>query len=84
MKLAQLAATAFTLLLCATPTHAQQAGPTIGAGGLQTTGVPGSPNATTTVDGRYLPQPPQPFAGQIGLNAAQSKGAWPATVVPPE
>jgi len=84
MKLAQLAATAFTLLLCATPTHAQQAGPTIGAGGLQTTGVPGSPNATTTVDGRYLPQPPQPFAGQIGLNAAQSKGAWPATVVPPD
>ena len=25
-----------------------------------TTGTPGSPNATTTIDGRYLPPPPQP------------------------
>jgi arylsulfatase len=50
----------------------------------QTTGVPGSPDATTTVDGRYLPSPPQPFRGDIGLNAAQSKPAWPARVVPPK
>jgi hypothetical protein len=28
------------------------------AAGQQTTGTPGSPNATTTIDGRYLPQPP--------------------------
>ena len=27
----------------------------------QTTGTPGSPNATTTIDGRYLPPPVQPF-----------------------
>ncbi len=48
-----------------------------------TTGTPGSPDATTTVDGRYLPAPPQSFKGQIGLNAGQSKPAWPARVVPP-
>jgi len=50
----------------------------------QTTGTPGSPSATTTIDGRYIPPPPQPFQGQINLNALQSKQAWPATVVPPE
>jgi arylsulfatase A-like enzyme len=50
----------------------------------QTTGVSGSPSATTTIDGRYLPPPPQPFQGEIGLNAAQSKPAWPARVVPPK
>ena len=31
------------------------------AGAQQTTGVPGAPDATTTIDGRYLPPPPQPF-----------------------
>src|SRR5215510_5001686 len=50
----------------------------------QTTQAPGSPEATTTIDGRYIPSPPQPFAGQINLNAAQSKPAWPARVVPPK
>src|SRR5262245_51441491 len=50
----------------------------------QTTGVPGSPGATTTIDGRYLPPPPQKFQGEINLNAAQSKPAWPARVVPPK
>src|SRR5277367_6128015 len=49
----------------------------------QTTGVPGAPDATTTIDGRYLPAPPQQFQGQINLNADQSKSAWPARVVPP-
>src|SRR5271168_4553274 len=60
--------------------------PLMGAGAQaqQTTGVPGSPNATTTIDGRYLPPPPQPFTGRIELNAAQSKPAWPARVVPPK
>ena len=53
-------------------------------GAQQTTGVPGSPDATTTIDGRYLPPPPQPFQGEINLNAAQSKPAWPARVVPPK
>jgi hypothetical protein len=32
----------------------------------------------TTIDGRYLPPPPQKFEGEINLNAAQSKPAWPA------
>src|SRR6266853_1409784 len=48
------------------------------------TGVPGSPSATTTVDGKYLPPPPPPFAGTIGLDAAQSKPYWPPNVVPPK
>jgi hypothetical protein len=50
----------------------------------QTTGTPGSPGATTTIDGRYLPNPPQPFRGEISPNAAQSKPYWPARVVPPK
>jgi len=50
----------------------------------QSTGIPGSPDATTTIDGRYLPAPPQPFQGQIELNALQSKPAWPARIVPPK
>lgn len=54
------------------------------AGAQQTTGTPGSPDATTTVDGRYLPPPSQPFQGQINLNALQSKPAWSARVVPPK
>ena len=51
---------------------------------IQTTGTPGSPGATTTVDGRYLPPPPQPFKGEINPNAADSKPYWPALVVPPK
>jgi hypothetical protein len=35
----------------------------------QTTGVPGAPNATTAVDGRYLPTPPAPFGGVISQDA---------------
>jgi arylsulfatase A-like enzyme len=50
----------------------------------QTTGVPGAPDATTTIDGRYIPAPPQKFQGQINLNAVDSKPAWPARVVPPK
>jgi arylsulfatase len=48
------------------------------------TGTPGSPGATTTIDGRYLPNPPPPFRGEIDPNAAQSKPYWPALVVPPK
>jgi arylsulfatase len=56
----------------------------IGADARETSGAPGSPDATTTIDGRYLPAPPQKFKGKINLNAAQSAPAWPARVVPPE
>ncbi|MBZ9936005.1 arylsulfatase [Mesorhizobium sp. BR1-1-16] len=51
---------------------------------LQTTGTPGAPNATTTVDGRVLPNPPAPFAGRIDLNALQSAAAWAPRIVPPK
>jgi arylsulfatase A-like enzyme len=57
---------------------------TLPAAAQQVTGRPGSPDATTTIDGRYLPSPPQPFRGQIELNAARSKPAWPMRVVPPK
>ena len=49
----------------------------------ETTGMPGSPTATTTIDGRYLPNPPA-FGGEINLNASQSKPYWPPRVVPPK
>jgi len=45
---------------------------------------PGSPAATTTIDGRYLPNPPEKFGGTINLNAYQSKPYWPARVSPPK
>jgi arylsulfatase len=54
------------------------------AAAQEVTGTPGSPDATTTIDGRYLPHPPAPFQGEINLNALQSKPAWPARVVPPK
>jgi arylsulfatase len=50
----------------------------------ETTGTPGSPNATTTIDGAQLPPPPQKFGGKIERNAAQSTPYWPARVVPPK
>jgi arylsulfatase A-like enzyme len=50
----------------------------------QTTGVPCSPSATTTIDGRYLPSPPAPFGGTINLSSVDSKPCWPATIVPPK
>ena len=50
----------------------------------QTTGVPGSPSATQTIDGKYLPAPPPKFGGTINLDAQQSKPYWPPKVVPPK
>jgi arylsulfatase len=54
------------------------------ASAQQTTGVPGSPSATTTIDGKYIPNPAPPFAGKINLSAVDSKPAWPPTIVPPK
>ncbi len=45
---------------------------------------PGSPCATTTIDGKQLPPPPQKFEGKIERNAAQSTPYWPARVLPPK
>jgi arylsulfatase len=50
----------------------------------QTTGVPGAPNATTTIDGNYIPNPPPTFGGEIGLDAKDSKSWWPPQIVPPK
>jgi len=51
----------------------------------QTTGVPGSPSATTTIEGNQLPPSlPPKFGGKIERNAAQSTPYWPPRVVPPE
>jgi len=54
------------------------------AAAQQITGTPGSPGATTTIDGKYLPPPPPSFGGDINLQASQSKPYWPARVVPPK
>jgi arylsulfatase len=35
----------------------------VGAFAQQTTGVPGSPDATTTIDGKQLPSPDAKFVG---------------------
>jgi len=51
---------------------------------IQTTGTPGSPSATTTIDGKQLPPPPMPFGGVIKESAVDSKPYWPPRVVPPK
>ena len=50
----------------------------------QTTGTPGSPSATTTIDGKQIPPPPLPFGGVIKESATDSKPYWPSRVVPPK
>jgi len=50
----------------------------------QVTGVPGSPSATRSIDGKQLPPPPTKFGGKIGRNVAESKPWWPPRVVPPK
>jgi hypothetical protein len=74
MKTVALAVSAATLtVLTFVPALAQQA-----------TGVPGSPSATTTIDGKYLPPQPPQFGGEINLDAASSKPYWPPQIVPPK
>jgi arylsulfatase A-like enzyme len=51
---------------------------------VQTTGDPGSPSATTTIDGKQLPPPPGKFGGLIEESAKDSKPYWPPRVVPPK
>ncbi|HEV3197139.1 MAG TPA: hypothetical protein VGZ73_04515 [Bryobacteraceae bacterium] len=64
-----------TFVIVATPSVRAQ---------TQTTGVPGSPSATTTIDGTHIPNPAPPFGGTISLSAVDSKPAWPPTVAPPK
>jgi arylsulfatase A-like enzyme len=69
----RLLASCALLVLAVATTNAQQI-----------TGTPGSPSATTTIDGKYLPPPPSKFGGEINLEASKSKPYWPPTVVPPK
>ena len=57
---------------------------TVSAMAQQIIGVPGSPSATMTIDGKQLPPPELPFGGVIKENAAQSKPWWAPRVVPPK
>src|ERR1700750_3449751 len=48
------------------------------------TGDPGSPGATTTIDGKQIPPPPAAFGGEIKEKASESKPWWAPRVVPPK
>jgi arylsulfatase len=50
----------------------------------QTTSVPGSPEATTTIPGNQLPPPDPKFGGVIKERASESTPWWPPRVVPPK
>jgi arylsulfatase A-like enzyme len=50
----------------------------------QITGVPGSPSATITLDGKQLPPPDPKFGGVIKERASESTPWWPPRVVPPK
>src|SRR6516162_4463805 len=50
----------------------------------QVTGTPGSPSATTTIEGNQLPAPPRKFGGVIEESAKDSRPWWPPRVVPPK
>ena len=71
--IASVSVVALGVLLTTGPTLAQQV-----------TGSPGSPSATTTIEGSQLPPPPQEFKGKIERNAAQSTPYWTMRVVPPK
>ena len=73
LKRCQVGLAAAVLLLAALPVTAQQ-----------TTGTPGSPSATATIDGRQLPPPDPKFGGVIENGALQSKAWWAPRVVPPK
>jgi arylsulfatase A-like enzyme len=48
------------------------------------TGTPGSPSATTTIDGKQIPPPPPKFGGVIKESAKDSTPWWPPRIVPPK
>jgi arylsulfatase A-like enzyme len=50
----------------------------------QTTGTPGSPDATTTIKGDQLPPPDPKFGGGIKNDALKSTAWWAPRVVPPK
>jgi arylsulfatase len=54
------------------------------ASAQQITGTPGSPSATTTIDGKQLPPPDPKFGGVIKEKASESTPWWAPRVVPPK
>jgi hypothetical protein len=54
------------------------------ANAQQIAGVPGSPDATVTLNGKQLPPPPMRFGGVIRESYKDSKPWWPPRVVPPK
>ncbi len=67
-----------TLVICAVALASSS------AAAQQITGVPGSPSATVTLDGKQLPPPPMPFGGVIKESAVNSTPYWPPRIVPPK
>ncbi len=54
-------------------------------GQVEVTGTPGSPSATTTINGKQLPPPVDNlFGGKIEKNVLDSTPYWPPRVVPPK
>ncbi len=68
------------LVSCSSPQHPAAAS----HHGVETTGTPGTPGATTTISGQQLPAPDPKFGGVIKGNALQSKTWWSPRVVPPK
>ena len=62
----------------------QRSDQVVAGGEEKITGVPGSPSATVTIDGRQLPPPPGKFGGVINKTARESKPYWQPRVVPPK
>lgn len=74
MKLAFLTQVAAATLACSAWTASAQ----------QATVEPGSPGATTAIDGKQLPAPDPAFGGVIKDDALQSKPWWAPRIVPPK
>lgn len=55
-----------------------------GANAQQSSPPPGSPAATTSIDGKQLPAPEPKFGGVIKDDALQSKPWWAPRIVPPK
>src|SRR6476469_11203185 len=54
------------------------------AAAQQVTGVPGTPEATTTITSKQLPPPDPAFGGVIKEKASESTPWWAPRVVPPK
>jgi arylsulfatase A-like enzyme len=63
--------TTLAAMLMAGPSRAQEI-----------TGTPGSPSATTTINGEQIPAPPEKFNGKIERTTEGSKPYWPARIEP--